>query len=197
MALTPETVWDRTTRLWHWALATSVIAGWLLGEFRTFSTMQWHFYAGYCTLALLLFRLIWGFLGPHPVRFSTLFAALVHIPQYLSTVASRNPSGVPGHSPIGALATLVFLALLATQATTGLFSEDDGLFFGGPLSSEVNTSTVRDMTRLHNQGARLLLAMFGMHLGAMLFYKLWKHENLVSAMITGRKPVRKDHQQSV
>ena len=185
-------VWDRTTRLWHWALAGSVTAGWLIGEFRSFSIMQWHFYAGYCTLALLAFRLGWGFLGPHPVRFSTLFSSLANIPRYIATLPERQPSGVAGHSPIGALASLAFLVVVLAQASTGLFAEDDGLFFAGPLSGEVDSDTVRQMTRWHNIGARAVLVMFCLHLAAMLFYRVWKRENLVTAMITGNKQVRKD-----
>ena len=61
-------VWDAVTRVWHWLLALTVISGWLLGEFRTFNLIQWHFYAGFCTGGLLLFRIFWGMTGPPPVR---------------------------------------------------------------------------------------------------------------------------------
>ena len=185
-------VWGRTVRIWHWLLATSVITGWLLGEFRTFSIMQWHFYAGYCTIGLLVFRVGLGVLGPDPVRFTTLLRSITSIGPYLKSVFRREPSGVAGHAPLGALASLVFLAVLIVQVTTGVFSEDDGLFYEGPLADQVSGETVRTFTSLHNTFAKVVLAMFALHIAAMLFYGLWRKENLVKPMLTGIKLVRKE-----
>ena len=186
-------VWSPTVRAWHWLLATSVIAGWMLGEFRTFSIMQWHFYAGYCTIGLLVFRIGLGFIGPDPVRFATLLRSLRHIGPYLKSLFRREPSGMAGHAPLGALASLVFLLLLIVQATSGLFSEDDGLFYEGPLSDLLSSDGVRTATSIHNNFAQALLVMFGLHLAAMLFYGLWKRENLVKPMLTGIKLVRSNN----
>ena len=184
-------VWDVTTRVWHWLLAMSVITGWLLGEFRSFSIMQWHFYAGYCTASLLLFRIYWGLKGPGSARFSSLFFRPAEIIAYVKTLGSRDASGVRGHSPIGAMAVMVFLALLVTQVSTGLFSEDDGLFYEGPLASMVSAGTTKTFTTIHNKVAKLIMIMFFLHIGAVIFYRVWKKENLVKAMFTGRKLVKK------
>jgi cytochrome b len=189
--LVEEPVWDVTTRVWHWLLATSVITGWLLGEFRSFSIMQWHFYAGYCTATLLLFRIYWGLKGPELARFSSLVFRPAEVIAYLKTLGSHDPSGARGHSPIGAMAVMVFLALLVTQVSTGLFSEDDGLFYEGPLASLVSSDTTKNFTSIHNKNAKLILVMFVLHIGAVIFYHVWKKENLVKAMFTGRKLVRK------
>ena len=143
-----EPVWDPVTRLWHWVLAASVITGWSLGEFRTFSIMQWHIYLGYLTGALLVFRYAWGWAGPAPVRHRTLFASLRGMPAYLRQVGARRPSGVPGHNPVGALSVIAMVLALTAQVVTGLFSEDDALFYSGPLASEVSSDTVVAMTRL-------------------------------------------------
>ena len=186
-----EQVWDAPTRLWHWALAASVIAGWCLGEFRTFSVMQWHIYLGYLTGALLVFRYVWGFVGPEPVRHRTLFASLRDLPAYLRRVGQRRPSGAPGHNPLGALAVIAMLLALTAQVLTGLFSEDDGLFFSGPLASEVSSAAVRTMTGYHNLIAKAVLALVGLHVAAILFYLLWKRENLVTPMLNGWKWVRR------
>ena len=66
-------VWDLVTRLWHWLLVVSFSATWVLGEFMEFETVDWHFYLGYLVLALIGFRIVWGFIGPDPIRFRTCF----------------------------------------------------------------------------------------------------------------------------
>ena len=185
-----EAIWDPVTRLWHWALAASVIAGWSLGEFRTFSVMQWHIYLGYLTGCLLLFRYAWGFLGPEPIRHRTLFASLRGLPGYARQFGGRRPSGTPGHNPLGALSVIAMVLALTAQVLTGLFSEDDGLFFSGPLASEVSSDTVLLMTGYHNLFAKAVLVLVGLHVAAILFYLVWKRENLVLPMLNGRKWVR-------
>ena len=185
-----ESVWNPAIRIWHWLLALSVISGWLIGEFRTFSIMQWHFYAGYCTGTLLLVRIYWGFFGKPSSRFSTLIPTPISVVTYLKELFQKQPSGVAGHSPLGSIAVIVMLGLLIFQVCTGLISEDDDLFFEGPLASWVSSDTTGKATSLHRRSAKLLLIMFGLHVGIMLFYFLWKKENLVKAMITGKKLVR-------
>lgn len=185
-----EVVWDPVTRMWHWLLAASVITGWTLGEFRTFSMMQWHIYLGYLTGMLLLFRYVWGWIGPTPIRHRTLFVSLREMPAYLRRVGRRRPSGVPGHNPIGALSVIAMVLALTAQVVTGLFSEDDALFFSGPLASEVSSDTVGMMTGYHNLFAKVVLVLVALHVAAILFYLVWKRENLVTPMLNGRKWVR-------
>ncbi len=188
-----EHVWGVPIRVWHWLLAFSVISGWILGEFRTFSVMQWHFYAGYCTGVLILVRVVLGFTGPYPVRFYALVSGPRTMAGYLGTLLERRPSGSFGHSPMGGWATIAILLCLAWQFTTGLMSVDDGLFFEGPLAAWVSSETNRTATRFHNYGAKAILILFVMHIGIMLFYRIWKRENLVTAMIAGKKLVKKNY----
>ena len=185
-----EAVWDPVTRAWHWLIAASVISGWALGEFRTFSIMQWHIYLGYVTGALLVFRYAWGWAGPSPVRHRTLFASLRGIPAYVRRVGRRQPSGEPGHNPIGALSVIAMVLALTVQVVTGLFSEDDALFFSGPLASEVSSEVVSTMTAYHNYSAKAVLVLVALHVAAILFYLVWKRENLVTPMLNGWKWVR-------
>lgn len=185
-----EPVWDGITRIWHGLLAAAVIAGWILGEFRTFSIMQWHFYTGYCIAGLLVFRIFRGFRGPEPIRFTALVPGPSALVDYLKTLPDRRPSGVRGHAPLGALASLFFLLLLVFQVSTGLFAEDDDLFFEGPLADWVSSDGNRQASSLHRLGAKAVLVMFLLHIGAMLFYWIWKKENLVTAMISGNKLVK-------
>jgi len=187
-----QKIWDPLIRAWHWLLVVSVISGWLLGEFRSFSLIQWHMYAGYTTGVLLLIRVIWGFIGPPPVRFSALIVTPAKLKTYLSKIFLRVPSGVPGHNPLGALSVIAMLVLLTTQVGTGLFAEDDGLFSEGPLSNMVSESWVLKLTSVHHIVSELLFAVVVLHVAAILFYLLWKKENLIGAMITGWKMVKKD-----
>ena len=70
---------------------------------------------------------------------------------------------------------------------TGLFSEDDALFYSGPLASEVSSDTVVMMTGYHNLFAKVVLVLVALHVAAILFYLVWKRENLVGPMWHGRK----------
>ena len=185
-----EAVWDPVTRLWHWLLAASVITGWILGEFRTFSIMQWHIYLGYLTGGLLVFRYVWGWVGPAPIRHRTLVASLRGIPAYLRRLGRRRPSGVAGHNPLGALSVIAMVLALTAQVVTGLFSEDDALFFSGPLASEVSSDTIETMTSYHHLFSNVVLVLVALHVAAILFYLVWKRENLVVPMLNGLKWVK-------
>ena len=191
MLLKRTLIWDGVTRLWHWSLVTSVVAGWLLGEFRDFDTIQWHFYFGYATAGLLVWRLIWGIAGPAPVRFNTLLASLRGIHGDLSRISLRTPSGIPGHNPIGVISIFTMLILLTVQAISGLFVEDDTLFTAGPLAYGISSELRSTLKSVHHLNAKLLLLFVALHLGAMIFYRLWKKEDLVTPMITGIKWVKR------
>jgi cytochrome b len=185
-------VWDPVTRIWHWLLVLAVSAGWYMGEFMSFETVMWHFYMGYTIIGLLLFRLVWGLFGPKPIRWCTMFASLFHLKTYLSTVARREPSGVKGHNPMGALSVLFMICVLTGQVTTGLFIESEDFFETGPLYYLADSSTIDALTWWHHFLAKVLLATVVLHLSALAFYLLWKRENLIRPMITGFKYVKKD-----
>ena len=185
-------VWDVPTRLFHWALVGTVLTGLYLGEYRSFTTIQLHFYFGYATGGLIAFRLLWGVIGPRPVRLSGLFPSPRALWAYGRNLFVRRPSGVAGHNPVGALSVLAMITALAVQVITGLGSEDDGLFSGGPLVPYLDGGTVLQMTAIHHYSSRVVMGLIVLHLAAILFYRLWKRENLVTAMITGWKTVRRD-----
>ena len=185
-----EAVWDPITRIWHWAFAASVIAGWLLGEFRTYSLTQWHVWLGYLTGFLLLFRYLQGAVGPRPVRYRTLFATLRDLPSALRDLGRRRPGGTPGHNPLGVLSIVAMVLALTIQVLSGLCSEDDDLFFSGPLAGLLPSEAVGLMTHVHHFFAKVVLALVGMHVAAILFYLVWKREDLVTPMLNGWKWVK-------
>ena len=184
-------IWDPFIRSWHWLLVFSVVSGWLLGEFRTFSVMQWHIYCGYMTGILLILRILWGFMGPTTVRFNALAVRPKCLMSYAKTIFNRQPSASAGHNPLGALSVVIMLVLLSIQVVSGLFSEDDGLFYSGPFASMLSSAMVVKMTAIHDYFSRLVLVFVLLHVAAILFYLIWKKENLIKAMITGNKLVKK------
>jgi len=180
-------VWDAPVRLFHWlllALVTlSVSTGYLGGNL-----MRWHIWSGCAILGLLIFRLLWGFAGSGTAR----FAGFVRGPRaalgYARGLLSRRPSHTPGHNPLGGWMVVLLLASALLQAVTGLFSNDD-IATEGPLYDKVSKATSDAITAVHTTNAVVLLALIGLHVAAVLFYLLYKRENLVLPMFTGVKRV--------
>lgn len=184
-----EKIWDPVTRCWHWVLVIAVCLGWSFGKFMTFDTIRWHFYIGYLILGLMAFRYLWGFVGPAPVRYRALLPGPRALLDYLGRLGQRKPSGSAGHNPLGALSVIAMVAAISAQAVTGLFIESDDFFEYGPLAGYVAESTVSRMTWWHHFIADVILALVVLHVAAILFYLVWKRENLIKPMITGWKQV--------
>lgn len=184
-------LWDPLLRGFHWLLAAAVIVTWCLGKFGP-AKMTLHFWLGYFILALLAFRLVWGFVGPEPARFSHFLRGPGSVARYAGHMFSREPSYWPGHNPLGALSVIAMIALLAAQATSGLFVDPDDYINVGPLASSVSSATRKSMLSFHHLGATLVLILVLLHVGIILFYRFWKRENLVRPMVTGWKEVRRD-----
>ena len=91
-----------------------------------------------------------------------------------------------GHNPLGGWSVLALLLSVLLQSVTGLFASD-GIDTDGPFSGSVSGYTVKLMTRLHNWNEDVLLLLIALHVAAVLFYLLVKHDNLITPMVTGRK----------
>ena len=185
-----EKIWDPVTRLWHWVLVAAVGCGWSFGQYMSFRNVQWHFYCGYTILALIVFRLVWGMLGPAPIRLRALIPTPKNLYTYILTLGRREPSGTRGHNPLGALSVLAMLVLLGAQASIGLFIVSDDFFEYGPLSHLVSDAVSNRLTWWHKLLAKLILAVVVLHVCAIAFYLLWKRENLVTPMFSGWKSVK-------
>lgn len=183
-------VWDPGVRLFHWALALCVTAGWLLGEFGP-AIMSWHFYVGYAVLALIGFRLVWGFVGPPEARFASFLRRPAAVADYLRTVGERRPSRWRGHNPLGGWSVAAILLLLAAQAGTGLFADADDYLNVGPLAGWIAPQARLTAAAWHAILSKAVLGVVVLHLAAIAFYALWKRENLVRPMIDGWKRVRR------
>lgn len=185
-----EKIWDPVTRLWHWALVIAVGLGWYFGEFMSFTTIQWHFYCGFTILGLVVFRILYGLVGPAPIRFRALLSSPADIARYAKTVMRREPSGTRGHNPLGSLSVLAMIVLLLAQASSGLFLESDDYFESAPLAQFVSNDVSDRLTWWHKRIAKAILAVVVLHVAAIFFYLVWKKENLIRPMITGWKNVR-------
>ena len=180
---TPVRVWDLPTRLFHWALAICIVLGIVFVKIGG-NAMQWHAYCGYTALALILFRIIWGFVGSQYAR----FASFVPSPSKLIAFLRGQVDGGLGHNPLGALSVIALLTVILIQALTGLFADDD-IFFQGPFAKYVSNSTVALLTSIHRFNQYLIFALVGLHIAAISYYYFVKRENLVRPMVTGDKSI--------
>ncbi len=178
-------VWDLPVRLTHWALVICIVGLYATGEYGWLS-MQWHFRFGYATLALVLFRILWGLVGSEHARFADFVRGPRAIASYLGSWGAHSYRPALGHNPLGAVAVLAMLALIFAQAVSGLFSNDEIEWFG-PLSERISMDASADWTDWHQLGQKLLLALIVVHLLAVSVYRLVKREDLVTPMLTGRK----------
>lgn len=177
-------VWDLPTRLFHWALVVCVI-GLITTAQLGGAAMLWHFQLGYLTLSLLLFRIVWGWVGGRWSRFSSFLYSPAALWRYIKQPTAPHPS--VGHSPLGALSVFALLAVLLLQVSSGLMSDDE-ISNAGPLSRFVSGYLVSNATDYHkNIGKFILLGLALLHVAAIFFYLFKKKENLISPMVTGDK----------
>lgn len=173
-------IWDLPTRLFHWALVICLI-GSLISVSLGGNAVEWHFRFGYGILTLLLWRVLWGFLGPRYARFSHFLGSPALL---LARLRGKKPAPAAGHNPWGALSVYVMLKLLFLQVLTGLFA-NDSILWDGPLRPLVSGETSDLITTLHRLNRWLLLGFIGLHLCAITWYQTRRRARLVQAMVTG------------
>ena len=173
-------VWDLPTRLFHWVLAGLIGFSWWTGEQ---GQSDLHFYSGYAVLTLLIFRLLWGVFGSSTARFSSFVRGPRAVSDYLGRM--KTWPGV-GHTPLGALSVLALIAVLFVQVGTGLIQTDDDGLVEGPLAPLVSYDIAEAAHDLHEVSFNLLLVLIGLHVAAILFYRLALGKKLTGAMITGK-----------
>ena len=162
-------VWDPLVRLFHWSLAVAFFAAWLSED-----VMPLHEAAGYVVLGLVAFRVVWGVVGPQHARFTD----FVHGPRaalaYLRDLGSGRARRYLGHTPAGGLMVVALLVMLTATGVTGWLALDAGPGRGW-------------LEELHEAMANATLLLVGLHVLGVLVGSVAHGENLVRAMITGRK----------
>lgn len=178
-------VWDLPTRLFHWLLALCLTFS-LITAKAGFDWTEIHFLLGYCSLTLIVFRLVWGVTGTTHARFREFAKGPATVLRALPKLFSRTPADSVGHNPIGGWSTILFIALVTLQAGTGLFISDD-IFYAGPYNGAVSSALAGTLAGIHHTNALILQIIVIVHLLAILWYALGKRTNLVGPMITGKK----------
>jgi cytochrome b len=180
-------VWDWPTRLFHWSLALLFVALVVSANLGG-NAMVWHFRAGYAVCSLLLFRLLWGFVGGHWSRWRQLSGSPRSIQQFLQKSQSTEATDpYLGHNPLGSVSVIVLLSVLGLQIATGLFSDDE-ISNAGPLTVFASEVTIQWATFWHAEiGKLILFVLVGLHIAAIAWYFWKKHVNLLKPMLTGDK----------
>jgi cytochrome b len=177
-------VWDIAIRTVHWALVILLPLAWWTYEV---DRMALHRIVGYGVLALMAFRLFWGFAGSQTARFANFLRGPRRVADYLS---GRAPHHV-GHNPLGGWSVIALLVILCVQPLLGLFAADrDGLDYG-PFAALVSDDHAQSAEQLHAILFYGLLALVALHVAAIAFYAL-RGKNLVWPMLSGRDALALD-----
>ncbi len=167
-------VWDLPLRLWHWMLAAFVLAAW----FTPTVYDRLHRIVGYAVLGLLVFRLVWGFWGSRYSRFRMIRVRLRAAPGYLWNLRRGITGRYIGLNPAGTLMLVALLVSLTVSAVTGAMSVTT-TFFG-----------VWWVEDTHHYSSDAVMVLVVLHVLGVLLMALLQRENLIRAMITGRKRIR-------
>src|SRR5471032_168118 len=182
-------VWDVPVRLFHWALVLLILTSYFSGQAGG-DWMKLHFWSGYAILTLLLFRICWGFLGSTTARFSDFVKGPAAAFAHLGELLGRGKPREAGHNPAGGAMVIVLIFAVLAQVVAGLFSADtDTGTVYGPLSGLVSEAVVDKVTTFHHFWVTVLEILVALHVLAALVYLIWKRQNLIGAMFTGRKLV--------
>ncbi len=179
----PMRVWDVPTRLFHWLIVLLIIASYVTVQS---NWMELHLLSGYTILTLLLFRIVWGFIGSDTARFSRFLRSPIAGLRHLSRFTRRAPDDEVGHNEAGGWMVLVMLLVIAAQIGTGLCSNDDGAT-EGPLAKYVGKAMSDRLSGYHELNFDVLLGLIGLHILAIIAYAVVKRHDLVRPMITGKK----------
>jgi cytochrome b len=172
-----QPIWDLPVRLIHWLLAGLIAFSWWSAHN---DHIDWHIWSGCAILTLLIFRLLWGFVGSSTARWSSFVRGPASIVAYL-----RGRWNGIGHTPLGGLSVVGIFFALAVQVGLGLVAEDEDGLYTGPLYRLVSIDTSDKARGLHERWFNVILGFIILHVAAIIFYRL-RGKRLTKPMITGR-----------
>lgn len=163
-------VWDVGVRLFHWSLVAMVTTTYIFDSPRSL-----HRSLGYVVLALIAFRIVWGFIGTRHARFADFVPGPRGFVGYMNDMLRGNEARYVGHNPAGGAMILALLTTLAAIGATGYMMGMDA-YFGKEWVEEAHEFLVNS-----------LIILVVLHVGGVIFSSVRHRENLVVSMITGQK----------
>ena len=164
-------VWDPLVRFVHWGVAAGIAAAWYTSD----RSETWHVRIGYAVAALVATRLAWGFVGSRHARFSDFVRGWRATAAYASQVLRRREERHLGHNPLGGWMALALWAAVGGTCFTGWLYTTDA-YFG-----------IAWVEASHRALAWTVVALLPLHIAGVVFTSLRHRENLLLAMLTGRK----------
>lgn len=184
-----EKVWDPVVRLFHWTTLVLFCAAYASAEL---GQNEIHLVVGYILAAVLVGRIVWGFVGSQYARFINFLYGPVATLRYAQSLIDGQPEHYPGHNPLGAAMVFALLGLLSLLVVTGLILTA-ALEFEGPLlflNRFIDDATAYRILGVHHLAVNVVLACVFFHVLGVGLASWQHHENLVLAMITGKKPIQ-------
>ncbi|QYJ85172.1 cytochrome b/b6 domain-containing protein [Shewanella mesophila] len=184
-------VWDLLIRIFHWSLVVFFTLAYLTEGEDEWMTI--HSYAGYSVLVLLLFRLLWGIIGTHHARFINFVTRPKEVLIYLKSLVAGKAKDYIGHNPAGALMIILLISSIAFTGFSGMaLYATDGY---GPLAASFFATWPEGILKeVHEFSANFCVFLIVIHLGGVLVSSLLHKENLIKAMVTGKKQrLEKNH----
>ena len=164
-------VWDWPVRVFHWTLAASVLGAFVTGENEDFERL--HQTLGWVAAGLIAFRVVWGLIGTRYARFREFVRGPAQVWAYVKSVRSSQAQHFVGHNPVGAIAVIVLMVLVGLSVYTGwLLTADD---------------VAEWLEEAHEIAANTLITVVLVHVIGVLWSSRTHGENLLKAMLTGRK----------
>lgn len=175
-------VWDWPLRVFHWTLVVAIATSFAT-HYLGIEWFDWHRRAGYVALVLIAFRVVWGVVGPRYARFKS----FLHGPRaILDYVRGVRPHAPAGHNPLGGLSVVALVLVVALQAVTGLFANDE-IANAGPFYGWITQETSNRLTAWHELNSSVLLVLIALHLVAVGWHDLVRRHGLARSMWTGRR----------
>jgi cytochrome b len=179
----PMRIWDLPIRLFHWLLVVLLLVSWLT-QWRNW--MRLHMLCGLAILTLLLFRVLWGFIGSDTARFSHFLRSPVEAVRHLMRLTRREPDTEAGHNAAGGWSVVALLAILFVQVGTGLGANDDAIA-EGPIAGIVGKDWSNWLSHIHHLNVTVIEIAVVLHVLAIVAYRVLKGQNLLLPMVTGKK----------
>lgn len=176
-------IWDLPTRIFHWCFVLTILGAWYTSENKD-DYIELHMQLGFIAIGLIIFRIAWGIVGPKHARFSQFIPSPKTLFNYLKQ--SDKTKKIPGHNPLGALMVILMLLLIIIQVTSGLFI-DDTVFSSGPYFGAISNDLEKVMRFLHHNTFNFMIAAIFLHVSAISYYWIFKKDNLVLPMFSGKK----------